>query len=215
MFSVAFRAAFAFVDNLAVLALSRGITGVTPSRVAPGFFGSGNFPGFASLQPSGTLAITANSAIKKRQRLKFGLLSDKNTPDRWIDRTSSLGSDAPCGRSCLDPTGEQPAMAAAQLNETVNVPSMATIRDPRDRRDPARLYEHDGFPQSLDDNPTAPRRQNLFPKKVVLGLDALAWMWDDMTPARSPVQEPASRPRAVVAVGFPLRQENGPESRPA
>jgi hypothetical protein len=71
------------------------------------------------------------------------------------------------------------------------------------------------FLNQLDDNPTAQRRQNLFPKKVGLGLDALAWMWDDMTPARSPVQELASRPRAVVAVGFPLRQENGPESRPA
>src|SRR5262249_49674474 len=96
--SVAFRAAFAFADNLAVLALSRGITGVTPSRVAPGVLGSGNFPGLASLQPSGTLAIRANSAIKKRQRLKFGLLSDKNTPDRWT---------VPATRDPISPAGDR------------------------------------------------------------------------------------------------------------
>jgi hypothetical protein len=53
---------------------------VTPSRVAPGVFGSGNFPGLASPQPSGRLAIAAKSGIKKRQRLKFGLLLDRKTP---------------------------------------------------------------------------------------------------------------------------------------
>jgi hypothetical protein len=106
-------------------------------------------------------------------------------------------------------------MAAAQPNKAVKVPSMATIRDAGDRRDPTRLIASDGFSQSLDDNPTAQRRQNLFPKKIVLDLTPLAWMWDDMTPARIADQDPVSLPRAVATVSFPLRQGNGVSSPPA
>ena len=44
--------------------IASGMKGVTPSRVAPGFVGSGNFPGLASLQPDSTRASTANSGRK-------------------------------------------------------------------------------------------------------------------------------------------------------
>jgi hypothetical protein len=93
-----------------------------------------------------------------------------------VNRTTSPGSDLAEGGSSLDPAGWQTARAAAWSNETAEGLSTAPIRGLNNRRDLTRLTEQGGFPQSLDDNPTAERCQNLFPKKR-LDDRALAWLW--------------------------------------